>query len=338
LTRIGIAGIASYLPERWMTAAEIAVASGIPAEVITAKFGLRGKHVAADDEHASDLAARAGRRLLDSADVDPGTVDAVIYFGSTWKDHPVWQAAPKIAHELGCVKAFGLELDYVSCGSPVALRVARSLMADDADLRRVLLVAGSRESHLLDYTNPDSRFTYNFGDGAVAALLDRDAGRHEVLTSHMITDGSLSRHVKVPAGGSVEPASGDSVRDRRHRLSVEDPAAMKVRLDEVSLPNFVRVSEEACKRSGLALADVDYLCGIHMKRSMHRELVEALGLVPDRASYLDDTGHMSGVDPLLALGRAVDDGAVRDGDLVLLLAAGTGYTWAATLVRWGAIE
>jgi 3-oxoacyl-[acyl-carrier-protein] synthase-3 len=271
-------------------------------------------------------------------EVDPGTVDGVIYFGSTWKDHPVWQAAPKIAHDLRCERAFGLELDYVSCGSPVALRVARSLMADDEDLRRVLLVAGCRESHLLDYTNPDSRFTYNFGDGAVAALLDRDAERHEVLSSHMITDGSLSRHVKVPAGGSVEPASADSVRNRRHRLTVEDPTAMKVRLDEVSLPNFVRVAEEACKRSGLTLADVDYLCGIHVKRSMHHEIVQSLGLGLDQASYLDDTGHMSGVDPLLALGRAVDDGKVRDNDVVLLLAAGTGYTWAATLVRWGDIE
>ena len=70
-----------------------------------------------------------------------------------------------------------------------------------------------------------------------------------------------------------------------------------------------------------------------MKPSMHRALVEALGV--ERAAYLDDTGHMSGVDPLFALDRAVRSGDVRDGDLVLLLAAGTGYTWAASVVRWG---
>ena len=337
MTRIGIAGTAHYLPEHWMTAEDIGVASGIPTEVITEKFGLRGKHIAAEDEHVSDLAVTAGRRLLEELSVDPVVIDAVVYFGSAWKEYPVWQVAPKITEALGCRQAFALELDYVSCGTPVALRVARDLMVAEEDLRTVLLVAGCRESYLIDYTNPNSRFTYNFGDGAAAALLVRDGGRNEILSSHMITDGSFSHHVKVPAGGSVEPSSVESVEGNRHLLTVEDPAGMKDRLDPVTLPHFVRAAEEACKRSGLTLADVGYLCGIHMKRSMHEELVRALGLDTCRAAYLNDTGHMSGVDPLLALDRAARAGNVRDGDVVLLLAAGTGYTWAATLVRWGEI-
>jgi 3-oxoacyl-[acyl-carrier-protein] synthase III len=68
---------------------------------------------------------------------------------------------------------------------------------------------------------------------------------------------------------------------------------------------------------------------------MHDTLVERIGVSPDRAPYLDDTGHMSGVDPLLVLDRAVRAGQVGDGDVILLLAAGTGYTWAASVVRWG---
>jgi 3-oxoacyl-[acyl-carrier-protein] synthase-3 len=75
-----------------------------------------------------------------------------------------------------------------------------------------------------------------------------------------------------------------------------------------------------------------------MKRSMHVAIAGALGIPLERAAYLDDTGHMSGVDPLLALDRAVRNGDVCDGDLVLLLAAGTGYTWAASVVRWGPAE
>ena len=68
---------------------------------------------------------------------------------------------------------------------------------------------------------------------------------------------------------------------------------------------------------------------------MHDDLVAALGLTPDRAAYLDDTGHVSGADPLLALDRAARAGELEDGELVLLLAAGTGYTWASSVVRWG---
>jgi 3-oxoacyl-[acyl-carrier-protein] synthase-3 len=110
---------------------------------------------------------------------------------------------------------------------------------------------------------------------------------------------------------------------------------MKNGLDDVSLGNFIAAAEGAVARSGATLADVSHLCGIHMKRSMHEAIVAGLRLDPARATYLDDTGHMSGVDPLLGLDRAVRAGEINEGDLVLLLAAGTGYTWAATVIRWG---
>jgi 3-oxoacyl-[acyl-carrier-protein] synthase-3 len=329
LSRIGVAATAAYLPERWMTAAEIGEKSGIPEQVIVEKFGLRGKHIAAADEHVSDLAVAAGRRLLEEQDLDPGSIDAVMYYGSTWKDYPVWQAAPWIGYRLGCTNAFAVEYDQVSCGTPVALRACRNLLRAEPELRSVLAVAACRESYLLDYANERSRFMFNFGDGAVAGLLRRDSVQNELLGCYAVTDGSLALQVKVPRGGSVHAQDGYGF------LDVDDPATMKERLDSTSLDNFVRAAEGALERSGARLTDISYLCGIHMKPSIHRALLEALALDPARAAYLDDTGHMSGVDPLLALDRAARSGALADGDLVLLLAAGTGYTWAASVVRWG---
>jgi len=328
---IALAATAAYLPERWLTAAEIGAASGIPEHVIVEKFGLRGKHVAAADEHVSDMAVSAAARLLEERGLDPAEVDVVLYYGSLWKDYPVWQAAPWIAHRLGCANAYALEYANVSCGTPVALRLARNFLLAEPDLRNVLLVAACRESYLLDYANERSRFMFNFGDGAVAGLLTRDAP-HELLGALAVTDGSFALQVKVPAGGSVEPASTETVAARRHFLDVADPAQMKSGLDEVSLPNFVAAARGALERSGARLEDVSYLCGIHMKRSMHEAILQALGV--ERAAYLDDTGHMSGVDPLLALDRAARAGELAEGDLVLLLAAGTGYTWAAAVLRW----
>jgi 3-oxoacyl-[acyl-carrier-protein] synthase-3 len=338
MTRVGILATAHYLPERWMTAAEIGAAGGIAENVVVEKFGLRGKHVAAPDEHVSDLAVAAGERLLTERGIDPASVGAVVYYGSTWKDYPVWQVAPWIAHRLGCANAFAVEYDNVSMGTPVALRFARALLTAEPELDTVLLVAASRESYLLDYGNERSRFMFNFGDGAVAGLLGADSDRNLLLGCHAITDGSFSLQVKVPAGGSAEPASHATVDGRRHYLDVADPAGMKGGLDDVSLPNFVAAAEGALARAGATAADVSYLCGIHMKRSMHEAIAGALGVPLERAAYLDDTGHMSGVDPLLALDRAVRNGDVSDDDLVLLLAAGTGYTWAASVVRWGPAE
>jgi 3-oxoacyl-[acyl-carrier-protein] synthase III len=330
VTRVGIAATGAYLPERWMPAAEVAAASGIPEQVVVERFGLRGKHIAAVDEHVTDLSVPAGERALAEAGLEPRDVDVVVYFGSSWKEWPVWQAAPWIAHRLGCENAWALELDYVSCGAPIALRVCRDLLTAEPELRSVLAVGACRESYLLDYANERSRFMFNFGDGAVAAVIAKDAPANELLGSAAITDGSLSLHVKVPQGGSVHPET-----DGGRFLDVDDLDDMKGRLDEVSLANFVRVSEDALRRSGATLGDVGYLCGVHMKRSMHEALVAALGLTPDRAAYLDDTGHVSGADPLLALDRAARAGELEDGELVLLLAAGTGYTWAASVVRWG---
>ena len=335
MRRVGLAATAAYLPERWMSAAEVADASGIPESVIVEKFGLRGKHIAGSDEHVSDLAVRAAEGLLAEHDVDPGSIDVVLYYGSTWKDYAVWQAAPWIAHRLGCSRAYAVEYDQVSMGTPVALRAARALLVAEPEWRTALVVAACRESYRLDYGNERSRFMFNFGDGAVAGLLVADADANLVLASHGITDGSFALQVKVPAGGSVEPPSLESVRAGRHSLDVADPSSMKNGLDDVSLANFVAAAQGALERSGLQVDDISYLSGIHMKRSMHDAIVAALGVDPARTSYLDDTGHMSGVDPLLGLDRAVRSGEVADGDVVLLLAAGTGYTWAATALRWG---
>lgn len=328
--RVALAATATYLPPRVMTAAELADASGIPEDVIVRKFGLVSKHVAGDDEHVSDMAAEAGRRLLERHGVDAGGVDAVVYFGSTWKDYPVWQAAPRIAHLLGCREAFALELDYVSCGAPMALRVARDMLVAEPALRRLLLVAASRESHLIDPANGRARFALGFGDGAVAALVTRGEG-DELLGSHAVSDGSYSLQVKVPAGGTAEPASADTVAEGRHVLDVDDPDALKSGLDADSLPAFVAVAEGAVARSGARMDDLGYVCGIHVKRSLHEALLDELGLDAAHASCLADTGHMSGVDPLLGFHRA--RAGLEPGTLCLLIAAGTGYTWAATCVR-----
>jgi 3-oxoacyl-[acyl-carrier-protein] synthase-3 len=330
VTSVSLTATASYLPERVMTAAEVGERSGIPEQVIVEKFGLRGKHIAADDEHVSDLSVSAVETLLEEHDIDPESIDVVMYYGSMWKDYAVWQAAPWIAHRVGATNAYCVEYDNVSCGTPVALRIGRDMLLAEDELQRVLLVAACRESHLLDYDNAKARFMFNYGDGAVAALLEKDGGRNALLGSYGITDGSFSLQVKVPSGGSVSPNGGYRF------LDVADPASMKEGLDVVSLPNFVAAARGALERSGATFEDVGYFCGIHMKPSMHRLLLEQMGIDESRAAYLDDTGHMSGVDPMLALDRAARNGDLRDGELVLLLAAGTGYTWAASVVRWGA--
>lgn len=329
---LAIEGLGFVLPEAVMTAEAIAEASGIPASVIREKFGLREKRVAGPGETVSTLGAEAARRALADARVTPEQLDAIVYFGSQHKDYYVWLAPPRIQDLLGARRAFGFEVSCASGGLPFALEVARGLLATRPDLERVLIVGASTESQLLDYRNHTARFMFNFGDGAAAAVLSRGPGRATVLASAFHTDGRFAEFVRVRAGGSLWPASHATVAARLHALEVSDPARMKELLDPVTLDNFVRVGREALIRSGWD--GVDRLLPLHTKRSLFQALCDAFGVPEERAAYLDDTGHMSAIDPLLALARLAADGALEPGERILLLVAGTGYTWAATAVRW----
>lgn len=339
---VGIAGLGRYEPEDVMTAGELGEAAGIPEEVIRDKFGLVQKHVAGDGEHVSDMAAEAGRRALREAserlgrEVTGSDLDGVVYFGSTWKDYRVWLAAPRVQHLLGASDAWAFDVAATSGGAPFALRIVADKMAARERHRLVLVVAASRESHLLDYGNERSRFMFNFGDGAAAALLVRGFPRNTVLDSSFHTDGSFSEDVMVPAGGSRLPCSPQTLERNQHVLDVLDPDDMKRRLDPVSLDRFVDVAREAARRSdGASGGEIDFLAVLHTKRSLHEALLGRLGLGPEQTAYLDHHGHLSAADPLLGLQEGERRGRLRDGDLVVTLSAGTGYTWAATALRWG---
>jgi 3-oxoacyl-[acyl-carrier-protein] synthase-3 len=335
VTVVGIVDVNAYSPARFQSADEIAKLAGIPADVIRDKFGLNGKRIAADDEHASDLAAKAAAPIL--AKHGGRCVDALLYMGSPYRDFPVWAAAPKVQQLLGQAAEGSLAFDVQgnSAGGPIALQVAKGLICASDRVDQVLLAGGSREHDLIDYANERSRFMFSFGAGGAAALLRRDHGENHVLETVGVTDGRFADDVMVPAGGSLEPVSEQTLRDRRHSLDVRDPVEMKAKLDPISADRFVAVATQAVERSGYRLADIKLLCPIHTKRSIFTKVCEKLGVSEDRAMYLSDHGHMSAIDPFVGLHKARELGMLKDGDLVVLLAAGTGYSWVATAIRWG---
>ncbi|WP_248517782.1 3-oxoacyl-ACP synthase [Salinarchaeum laminariae] len=348
-----LTGYGVHVPDQIVTGAEIAAESGIPEDVVVEKMGLREKRVCPpDSEHVSDMCVQAGERAIADAGIDPASLDLVLFHGSEYKDHVVWSAAADVAERLDATEAYATESYSLCAGAPIALRQVRAqLLADDVDA--ALLVAASREEDLVDYDNERSSFMFNFGSGAAAAVLEADRGdaasahsrtadgsvadrtRATVHRSAAITDGSFSRDVVMPAGGSVEPASHESVEAGRHTLDVPDQDGMKERLGAVSLPNYLAVADDALARSGFDRSDLDFVALTHMKRSFHETLLEELGVDPETdAYYLDQYGHVQSADQLLALDEALQRERIAAGDVVLFLAAGTGYTWAATVLTW----
>jgi len=332
---VGLTGLGTYVPPQVITGEEIAHESGIPESVVVEKMGVRKKHVCPKgDDHVTDMSVQAARTALDDAELRPADLDLVLYHGSEYKDYVVWSAAANIADRLGAENAFAHETYALCAGAPIALRqVAAQLRTGDVDT--ALLVGASREEDLVDYGNEDSSFMFNFGSGASAMVLEAapDDPLAVVRESAAVTDGSFSMDVIMPAGGSVNPPTDDSVDPADHSLHVPDPDGMKERLADVSAPAFLDVADDALTASGYDRDDLDFVALTHMKRSFHDYLTDELG-VGDGHTYLDAYGHVQSVDQVLALEAGLEQGAVDSGSLVLFLAAGTGYTWSATVLEW----
>lgn len=334
---VHLTGLGTALPDETVGGADIAERSGIPRDVVVEKMGIRRKHVCRNgDDQPSDLCVAAAEAALADADCDPGVLDAVRYHGSEFKDYVVWSLAADVADRIGATDAYAAESYALCAGAPIAIRETKAQLEADAP-DRVLLVAASREEDLVDYDDPDTSFTFNFGSGASAMVLERDASDRALATvreSAALTDGSFSRDVVMPGGGTRHPPSRETVDADMHALRVPDHESMKERLGEVSLGNFLEVADTALDRSGLARSELDFAAITHMKRSFHAYLCDELGLDDREQYYLDDYGHVQSADQGLALTEGLDRGRVAEGDVVLFLAAGTGYTWAATVLEW----
>jgi 3-oxoacyl-[acyl-carrier-protein] synthase-3 len=336
---VAVTGYGLYRPPDRITGDEIAERSGIPDDVVVEKMGIREKRVCPPDEdHITDMCVSAAEQALADADISPTELDLVLYHGSEYKDYIVWSAAANVAERIGAENAYATENHALCASTPVAVRqTAAQLRTGDSEA--ALHVTASRENDLLDYTDENSSFMFNFGSGGAAYVLEADPAegqvRARVRESATVSDGSFSEDVVMPAGGSRRPTTADTVAAGAHTLTVPDPKDMKTRMASVSRENFLTVADDALARSGYDRSDLDFAAVTHMKRSFHRSLLPELGLDPRSGGYyLDEYGHVQSADQWLALDEGRTSGRVEPGDTVLFLAAGTGYTWAATVLDW----
>lgn len=339
---VGLAGVGVYSPETYMTAAEIAAASGLPEWVVRDKLGIRRKFIGGPGDHPNAMAVRAAQDCLQSCGADPAEIDVVLCTTEEWKEYLLWTAAIDLAHQIGADRAWAMDV-HMRCATTVgALKMAKDMILADPEINTVLIAGGYRTADLIDLRNPRTSFMFNIGAGAGALLVRRDWPRNQVLGTHLICDGSMSRHVLVPASGTVRFPDDQAVGQGLFHFDLLEPEAMKNRLEAVSMDNWVRCVDEALRKSGprsdgqpYTRADVDFLNMVLVKPSAHREMLGRLGLREDQAVYLGDFGHTGEQDAMFGIREGLRQGRLKDGSLMAIVAAGIGYVWAAGLVRWG---
>ncbi|WP_223700761.1 3-oxoacyl-ACP synthase [Sutcliffiella deserti] len=335
MKKIGIVSTGIYIPENFMTSKEIAEKSGIPIYVVEEKMGIKRKPIASNEDHTCEMGITAAKKALEKAQIAPEEIDLIIYIGEEHKEYPLWTAALYMQEKLGAINAIGFDM-ALRCGTTImALKIAKDMMSSDESLNTVLLAGGYRNEDFIDYENPRTRFMFNLAAGGGAILLKKDYEKNELLSSHLITDGSFSKDVVVVAGGTKHPISVEALEKGLNKLDVLDPDGMKKRLEEKSMENFLKAIRGSLRSSGLREKDVDYLAILHMKKSAHDYVLGELGLSEDQSIYLEDYGHIGQIDQILSLELALNKGKIKDGDIAVLVSAGIGYAWGATTIKWG---
>jgi 3-oxoacyl-[acyl-carrier-protein] synthase-3 len=333
---MGLVSTGVYLPSHRHTAAFISEQTSIPEDVLKTKFGLTSKTVGGPEDGPVTMGIRAAKTALKKAkNVSVEDIDVILWTGETFIERPMQVAGVKLSHEIEATNAWALDLSARCATLMGGIRLAKALMAAEPETQTVLLASGYQNCDLINYQNERSRFMFSLAASGVAAILQRDYPQNQVLETAIITDGAFADDVYCPAGGTEIPISCEAIEKGLQYLEVPDPPSMKERLDRLSMQNFIRVVEEATTRSGYSISDIDYLALLHMKRSAFTYVLSELGLSLDQTTYFEEWGHMGQNDAIVSIEEGLKAGKIEAGDLVCMAAAGIGYTWSSTCIKWG---
>ena len=333
---IGIEAIGTYIPEERHTAEYISSQSGTPVEILKTKMGMLSKSVPGKDDHTVAMGVKAAKIAIERAGIDPAKdIDLVIWAGEVYAEHPMQTYAIKFQGDIGAIKAWAFDVNQ-RCGTiVVAMMLAKSLMQTQG-YKRVIIGSGYRNSDLIDYGNIRTRFMHDLAASGVAMILKAETNENIVLEGSVISDGQFSEDVYVPAGGTVMPITCEAIEKRLTYLDVTDPEGLKQRLDKLSMKNFIAVVDQSLEKSGFSRSDIDYLGLIRMKRSAFEYVANTVGVDPyEQSTYFEEWGHMGQNDSIVSLEEGLKSGKIKDGHLVVLTAAGIGWSWNAMTIKWG---
>lgn len=305
--------VAVALPETRIANASIAARIGVADGWIESRTGVAERRVVAPGDTLAELAARAGRAVLEQAGVDPSDIDMVLV-ATTTADHITPNAAPLVAHALGATRAGVLDIGAACTAFLAGIAVASSqLESGRADT--VLLVGADILSRYTDHD--DRRTAALFGDGAGAALLSR-----------------------VPGAGCVGPVVlGADGAQADLLFATRERAVIEMQGQEVFRHAVARMTEAtlaACERAGVALDEIDLFVYHQANARILRSVGQRLGLEPARViDCIGPHGNTSAASIPIALDAARRDGRLAEGSRVLISAFGAGFTWGGVVVEWG---
>lgn len=326
MPRAHIVGWGKYVPQRVLTNDDLSRMVDTSDEWIVTRTGIRERRIAAETETTATMAVQAARQALEVAGIGPEKVDLIVVATAT-PDYLFPSTACLVQDALGASRAAAFDLAAGCTGFVYALGVAAAMVESGA-VRTALVIGAETLSRITDWT--DRNTCVLFGDGAGAVVLQAGPEEGGILATVLGADGSGKDLLMLPAGGSRNPASHQTVGERMHFIKMQgrDVFRFAVRV----IPTATR---QALEKAGLSLEDVALFIPHQANGRIIESALRDLKLPPEKAySNLERYGNTSAASIPIALCEAVEEGRLRPGDVVVCVGFGAGLTWGATVLRW----
>jgi 3-oxoacyl-[acyl-carrier-protein] synthase-3 len=328
VSRARISSLATFVPPKVLTNADLEKMVETSDEWILQRTGIRERHIVEPGVATSDLATEAARVAVERAGLTPDQIDFIVV-GTTTPDTMFPSTACLVQHNIGATNAWGYDLLAACSGFTYGLTTAANMVSTGAS-RHALVIGADVMSSIIDYT--DRTTCVIFGDGAGAAVVEASDDENIGIIDFLnYVDGGGGPALCMPAGGSRQPASHDTVEQRLHYVKQDGQAVFRF---------AVRNTEEACRRllarNGVTADDIDLFVSHQANRRIILAASEKLGLPLEKVVInVERFGNTTAATIPLALNDAVNDKRLKRGDLVLMVSVGAGFTVGALLLRWG---
>jgi 3-oxoacyl-[acyl-carrier-protein] synthase-3 len=326
---IQILGTGSYVPPNKLTNFDLQeMGLDTTDEWIVQRTGVKERRIAEPDVNTSDLSLEASLKALDMAGMKAKDLDLII-IGTITPDTCCPSAANWLQAKLDAPNAVTFDVTAACSGFIFGLNIASQYLKTGS-CKRILVVGAELMSRTLNWK--DRKTCILWGDGAGAAILTLGEDGHEILSTHIHTDGANGQDLLLPGGGSkTTPISHESVDKGLHFLNMIE-ANISFR---VAVRHFVDSIKEAASYNDVAVEDIDWFIPHQANLRMFQSMAKSLKISMDKFYVtLNKYGNISSASCAIAFDEAVRDGSVKEGDLICLPVFGGGLTWGSALIRW----
>jgi len=322
-----IAGLGVSIPDRVVTNADFEKTLDTSDQWIVERTGIRERRFAGPDETVSTMGKDAAVKALCRAGTTASELDGIIVATAT-PDSPLPSTACQIQALLGAERAATFDISAACSGFIYGLTIAEGLIATGQG-DRILVVGGEKLTSITD--SLDRSTAILFGDGAGAAVVQRTSGGNRgILSTFIRSDGRLKLLLHIPGGGTVDPISEKVVRERSHYMKMAGREVFKHAVTEMA-----EACDVALTRAGITGEQLDLLVPHQANIRIIEATAKHAGLPMSKVMVnVDRYGNTSSASIPLALAQAEEEGRLKPGMLVMLVAFGAGFTWGSTVIRW----